>query len=114
MREQLVQLEWLYISLLTSIRRSSNPKVLHEELAISPNFYIDVLKWVYMPNNKELSKQEQHGLSDEVIQNRARQAYELLHSWKNIPGVNDLGQVDNEFLGNWVKTVRGLAEDWTD
>jgi hypothetical protein len=108
--ETLIQLEWLYLSLLARYGTSRNPKMLHEELANSPKFFIDVLKLVYMPKDKNLIKIEQNNLSDEIIQNRAKQAYQLLHSWKMIPGVTNDGIINKEFLNAWIDTVRELAE----
>lgn len=106
----LLQLEWLYVPILASYGTTRNPKMLHEELANNADFFIDVLKWVYMPKNKNLNEIERDNLSDEIIQNRAKQAYHLLHSWKTIPGVDTNGIINKEFLNNWIDSVRDLAE----
>lgn len=106
----LLLLEWLYLPILTSYGTRRNPKVLNEELKNNPEFFVEVLKWVYMPKNKELTETEQRDLSDEMILNRANQAYQLLHSWKDIPGVDEDDNIDNEFLNSWVDTARKLAE----
>ncbi|MBK8734677.1 MAG: hypothetical protein IPL98_01870 [Saprospiraceae bacterium] len=81
----LINLEWLYLPLLDSYGMRRNPKILQEELSRSPEFFVDVLKWVYMPKDKEKIEEERKGLSDDEIQNRAKQAYHLLHSWKKFP-----------------------------
>jgi hypothetical protein len=44
-----------------------------------------------------------------MITNRAFQAYQLLSSWKKIPGVKDDLSIDEQFLKNWVKEARSLA-----
>lgn len=108
-RERLIQLEWLYVSAFASYGNRDS-KMLHDELSNSPEFFITILQWAYMPNNEELIKKERKGLSDEVIRNRSLRAYELLGSWKKIPGVNDDGEIDSEYLTNWVAEVRRLAE----
>ncbi len=48
-------------------------------------------------------------ISIEIIQSRATQAYELLNTWKTIPGVNQEGQIDKMYLNNWIDKARDLA-----
>ncbi len=107
--QKLIRLEWLYLPMLASYGNSRSPKMLHDELSKSPQFFIDVLKWAYKPDNDELLEIENKELSEEQISNTAMQAYELLHSWKKIPGVDDSGVIDNNFLTEWVDKVRELA-----
>ncbi|QMU28801.1 hypothetical protein [Adhaeribacter radiodurans] len=110
-RGKMIHLEWLYLSILASYGNRRNPRVLHDELANNPKFFLEVLKWVYMPKDKELVEEERQGLSEEIIGNRAMQAYKLLDSWKRIPGVNELGEIDKDNLENWVKEARKLAQE---
>jgi hypothetical protein len=107
--QKLIRLEWLYLPMLASYGNTRSPKMLHDELSQNPQFFIDVLKWAYKPDNDELLEIENKELSEEQISNRAMQAYELLHSWKKIPGVDDSGVIDNNFLTEWVDKVRELA-----
>jgi len=109
--QQLIKLEWLYIPVLSSYGNRRNPKNLHEELATNPEFFLDILKWVFMPKDKELIEKEREGLDDELIRNRAEQGYKLLSDWKKIPGVSDDGTIDSEYLNNWITKVRVLAKD---
>lgn len=110
-RRKLIHLEWMYLSILASYDNERNPRVLHEELANNPNFFLEVLKWVYMPESEEIIEEERKGLSDEVIGNRAAQAYKLLDSWKIIPGLNDEGEINKDYLETWVKEARKIAKD---
>lgn len=107
----LINLEWLYLPLLDSYGTRRNPKVLEEELTRSPEFFIDVLKLIYIPKDKERIEEERKGLSDEVIQNRAKQAYHLLHSWKKIPGLQSDNTIDKTVLMEWINKARKLAEE---
>lgn len=109
-KSTLIHLEWLYLSILDSYGTSRNPKVLEEELTSSPEFFIDVLKWIYIPKDKTLLEKEREGISDEVIQNRAKQAYHLLHSWKKIPGMKEDNSIDEAVLKDWIIKARTLAE----
>lgn len=83
--------------------------MLHNELANNPEFFIDVLKCAYKPDSDEIIEEERKELTEEQIQNRAMQAYQLLHSWDKIPGVDEAYNIDNDFLTTWVQKVRALA-----
>lgn len=106
----LIHLEWLYLSILGSYGARRPPKILEEELANSPDSFIEVLKWIYIPKDKTLLEKEREGISDEVIQNRAKQAFHLLHSWKKIPGMKEDKSIDEAVLKNWIIKARTLAE----
>lgn len=106
----LIQLEWLFLPILGSYNASRSPKNLHEELAKNPVFFVDILKWVFIPKDSKLLEKERIGISDEAIQNRAKQGYQLLHSWKRIPGMDEDGVIDEVFLTSWVEKVRVLSE----
>lgn len=108
-RITLVQLEWLYLSILDSYTTTRTAKNLEEELAANPEFFIEVLKCIYIPKDSLLLEKEREGLSDEAIKNRAKQAYHLLHSWKKIPGMKDDYSIDETELKNWVSKTRTLA-----
>lgn len=73
-KSTLIHLEWLYLPILGSYGTRRNPKTLEEELANNPDFFIEVLKWIYIPKDKTLLEKEREGISDEAIQNRAKQA----------------------------------------
>jgi len=107
-RPTLLRLEWLYLPFLASYGSGHEPKVLHEELANSPEFFIEVLKWVYKSDKEEA---EEEDISDEVKRNRAHNAFQLFNSWKYLPGVNEEGNIDEDLLWDWIKRARGLAEE---
>ena len=106
----LINLEWLYLPILDSYGTRRSPKVLQEELSKSPNFFVDVLKWLYKPKDTAKLEEERKGISDEVIQNRAKQVYHLLHSWKKIPGMQSDNTIDKPVLKEWINQARKLAE----
>jgi hypothetical protein len=110
-REILIELEWLYLPILASYGAGRSPKLLHDELAKSPEFFVAVLKWVYQPKNPETVENEQKGISTDAIKNRAEQAFKLLHSWKTIPGVDIDGNIDEQFLNTWIDESRRSAEN---
>jgi hypothetical protein len=103
----LLRLEWLYLPFLASYGSVHKPKVLHEELANNPEFFMEVLKWVYKSDKEE---EDAEDISDEAKLNRGRNAYDLLRSWKRIPGIDESGKIDEEFLWDWINKARELAE----
>jgi hypothetical protein len=103
----LIKLEWLYLPLLASYGSPHKPSILHEELAKNPEFFIEVLRWVYKSDKNE---EETEDISDETKRNRARNAYELLRSWKRMPGLDESGNIDEDFLWKWIDKVREIAE----
>ncbi len=109
-KSTLIHLEWLYLPIFDSYGTKRNPKNLEEELTNNPEFFIDVLKWIYIPEDKTILEDERKGISDEIIQNRAKQAYHLLHSWKKIPGMKEDYSIDKKELKNWIDKVRELAK----
>jgi len=110
-KSTLIQLEWLYLPILESYGTRRNPINLEEELANNPEFFIDVLKWIYLPKDKTLLEEERKGISDEVIESRAKQSYHLLNSWKKIPGMKDDNSIDEVELKSWIEKVRELAKN---
>lgn len=110
-KSKLIQLEWIYLPLLDSYGSHRNPKNLEEELTANPEFFIDVLKWLYVTKDKILLEKEREGMSDEVVKNRAKQSYHLLNSWKKIPGMKDDYSIDEEELRDWIDKVRALAKE---
>jgi hypothetical protein len=110
-KSTLIQLEWLYLPILDSYGTRRNPINLEEELANNPDFFIDVLKWIYLPEDKTLLEEERKGITDEVIQSRAKQSYHLLNSWKKIPGMKEDNSIDEIELRSWIEKVRELAKN---
>ena len=110
-RKVLIELEWLYLTILTSDGNSRNLKNLHIELAKNPTFFIDVLKCLYKSKDGTITEKESKEIDDVQHRNRARQADELLNCWVKIPGVNERLEIDSTILNEWVENVRKLATE---
>ncbi len=108
-KARLLHLEWIYLPFLASYGSGHKPKVLHEELANNPEFFMEVLKWVYNSDKEE--DEDTENISDEAKRNRGHNAYQLLSSWKRIPGVSEEGIIDEVTLWNWLNKVRSSAEE---
>tara|TARA_R110002167_G_scaffold13849_6_gene56834 strand:+ start:8424 stop:12218 length:3795 start_codon:yes stop_codon:yes gene_type:complete len=108
---KLIQLEWYYLALLDSYGSHRNPKNLEEELTNNPSFFIEVLKWLYLPKDKELLEKEREGVSDDIMKSRGKQSYHLLNAWKKIPGMKEDNFINKNELLNWINTARKLAKE---
>lgn len=104
------ELETLYLSLLTRDGTQAGVPHLEEELASNPEFFVQLLKWLYPPKNKDLQRKEQEGLSAEQIQNATERSYLMLEAWKKIPGMQEDGTIDETELRDWIKSARALAK----
>lgn len=107
------QLEWLYLSVLTSYSNRRKPERLYNELSKNPTFFIDLVKIAFrsdMDKEEDSESIDESGIIDEQKQHRARAAFDLLYSWKKIPGVEKGGTFDPIYLNEWINTVREMAK----
>jgi hypothetical protein len=100
-RERLALLEWTYLRVHEHYRR---PQILHEELSQNADFFVEVLQYAY----RTKSDSEEEASEQRVA--LAHQAWDLLHSWKRMPGTLDDGTIDVDALRTWVIRARELAE----
>lgn len=105
------ELETLYLSLLTQARTQVGVPHLEAELASNPESFVQLLKWLYPPKNKDRQRKEQEGLSVEQRQNAAERSYLMLEAWKKIPGMLEDGTIDETELRDWIKSARALASE---
>ena len=110
-RETLFELETLYLPLLARVGAQVGVPHLEEELAINPESFIQLLKWLYKPKNEDRQQEEQESLSEEQIQNVAERSYLMLETWKKIPGMQEDGTIDEAELREWIKVARTLARE---
>jgi hypothetical protein len=105
-RDDLVQLEWLYIRLLGSVGRSRPPKLLHQEASNNPEFFAEVIRYIF--KSKE-GDEEESNLPDEQEQPVAEMCNELLNSWLGCPGMSESGHIDDNILQDWIDKARIIA-----
>ncbi|RNB53509.1 hypothetical protein EDM57_19640 [Brevibacillus gelatini] len=94
--------EWLYLPFLTHSNRQ--PRSLHKKLSKDPAFFAEVIEAIYKPEGD--TTQEEELPPDEFITIRAKLAYDLIKSWKQVPGLGDDNSIDYDFLCQWVKEAR--------
>lgn len=110
-KETHLELETLYLPLLTRVGAQVGVPHLEEELASNPESFIQLLKWLYKPKDEGRQRKEQEGLSKEQIQNAAKRSDQMLEAWTKIPGMQEDGTIDETELRDWIKAARALAEE---
>ncbi|BDU26286.1 hypothetical protein [Flavobacterium sp. GSB-24] len=109
-KKEMLDLEWLYLPVLNSYHSDYSPSQLYGELAENPHFFVDVLSWLYMPADAENIEPKRKNIPEENLKQLAHQSYELLDSFKKIPGVRSDNTIDNEEMNLWITQVRDLAQ----
>jgi hypothetical protein len=98
-RHHMALIEWRYLPLLEPQQRPA--RILHQELAREPEFFAEVIAMVYRP---EQDTPAPPPTEDE--RTRAQLGYQLLQSWRTIPGTPEAG--GDPDLAQWVRDVRAL------
>jgi len=101
-RTRLAHLEWLYLPLFEHGDRQ--PVVLHDELRRNPQFFVEVVSWVYRAEGEAADPEQ-----NEQASIRARLGYSLLHTWRTPPPVVQEGEFPA--LSDWVTTTRKLLAE---
>jgi hypothetical protein len=99
---RIAKLEWLFIPLLSRPGRHA-PTLLHVELGRDPDFFAEIVSLAFRARGEEprtLTPYERL---------RARRAYDLLESWRAVPGTDADGAIDAGALKVWVKRARELT-----
>ena len=110
-KTSLLELEWLYLPLLTGAGVQGGVPHLEEELVSNPESFVQHIRCLYRPKNKDQQQEEQEGLSAEQRKNAAERSYLMLKTWKKIPGVLEDSTIDGTKLREWIDAARALAEE---
>lgn len=96
--DRVANLEWSYLGAL-----GHNPAVptLSRTLAISPDFFVELISSVYRADD---SAEQQQGPEDNNRASIARNAYNLLKTWNEPPGLVE-GVMQADSLCHWVDQV---------
>jgi transcriptional regulator with XRE-family HTH domain len=101
--EQLAALEWAYLPVFEYSDRP--PPALQKALATQPRFFVEVIRKVYRPS-KESGIEEPPPDDLEREEAIIRQAYDLLRTWRRLPGTTDDGILEPASLEAWVREAR--------
>ena len=110
-KETYLELEALYLPLLIRAGAQVGVPHLEAELASNPDSFVQLLKWLYSPKNKDQQRKEQKGLSKEQILNAATRSRLMLEAWKKIPGMQEDSTIDGIKLREWIDEARTLARE---
>lgn len=97
---KLAFLEWIYLPLLVHSERK--PKILYQELSKNPLFFVQILEYVYKPEDDKDNSEK----IDQAALTRAELGSRLLESWHQVPGLKKDRTVDLEQLRDWVLQAR--------
>lgn len=111
-KKGIAKLELLYIPILSSVGSRRSPKMLHIELANDPEFFAEIIRYIYRRKDGMQDEGEEI-LTQEQLERRGNLSWKLLHSLKTVPGsnANEHGQIDYEKLKAWVYRARELCEE---
>jgi len=101
-REKVAEIEWKFIDMLGEYHQAK-PRVLSAKLASDPQFFCEVLKYVYRSDKEK--DEERKEMTSAQGQN-ALKGYALFSSWKQPPGVDEQGLLKEHELQTWLKEVR--------
>lgn len=96
-------IEWSYLPLLRHEEKGT--PTLHGEMSRNPAFFTELVCSVYKGDA------DQDRESTDAERTRAEVAWELLHSWNQLPGVGDDGSVNAEAFTEWVDDARQLVRE---
>jgi len=105
-QEKLFQIEWAYLDLL-DIDYGKEAITLHKYLSTEPSFLLDILKLLYKSEKGDKTKSKIKEKSQAAINN----AWQLLHEWKNVPGINDDNVFSESFFMEWFNTVKEMCKE---
>jgi transcriptional regulator with XRE-family HTH domain len=98
--------EWAFLPMF---RFSGRPtRVLHKQLSTYPAFFVEVLSALYKPS-KDSGIEEPPPTDIERAKAIASQAYNLLRTWRRVPGLRDDHTIDETALEAWIGEARSLC-----
>ena len=104
--DDLVRVEWAYIYLLDS-RRGTSPKTLESRLASDPDFFCEIVRFLYHSRKEDRAKREPSEQNEAI----ARNAWKLLHDWRLLPGIQADGSFLPDQLQAWLSRVKETCEE---
>ncbi len=100
----MLDLEWKYLAFLSE-SKGYPPINLWHELSENPEFFIRIVKTL---SGKEVDP----SWSKEYKRNIQNNCFELLHSWKRVPGLDENGKLNKEVLETWFSYVNEKSAEF--
>lgn len=109
---RIASLEW---SFLPALGFDPEAPSLHHFMAKDPAFFVEIVSTVYRPHGDDLDSDEDEQAPEEapeeddaLRERRATNAYRLLSSWRQVPGLQPNGRIESAQLREWVDQVSRL------
>lgn len=105
-QDDLFKVEWAYLRLLDR-HSDAEPKLLEKYLSSQPEFFCEVIRLIYRPDNEERQDEEPNEERKAIASN----AWRLLHEWKRPPSVLEGGGFSSEDFEVWLQSVKHLCKE---
>lgn len=105
--DDLFRIEWAYLPLLER-HRGAGPKLLENRLANDPEFFCEVIRYIYRSKKTEDTSNKEPSEDSKTI---ATNAWRLLHEWQLPPGAQNDGSFDAAHFQKWLQRVKALCEE---
>jgi hypothetical protein len=105
--EELLKVEWAYLTLLNRNYEDVAPKTLEHRLASTPDFFLQMISAAFRSEKAERSEQ----VVTDSQRSLARNAYRLLSAWKTIPGSAEGHAFNGAAFNDWLAEVKRLATE---
>ncbi len=104
-------LEWYYLPLMRHYPKKLDIELLIKHLNHDPEYFAELLTYFFIPDGG-VSKDEAPSNDEEKekIKANAERAYALFDLWKDIPGVENEGRIDINFLSDWFEKAIKAAK----
>ncbi len=106
-REDLFNVEWAFLTLLTAPGKTASPKLLEQKLASEPEFFCEAIRFLYKSKKDSKSKKE----TTEQQKNIASNLWSLFREWRILPGTNENGEFSENDFKSWLKAVKIKCEE---
>tara|TARA_R110000868_G_scaffold384409_1_gene651880 strand:+ start:4641 stop:8453 length:3813 start_codon:yes stop_codon:yes gene_type:complete len=107
--DRMAKIELKYLFVFDSTGLGVQPKYLFSAIAKDPQLFIQLIKNVYVPKNRELTEDEIQQNKEPSQKTFLEYSYNLLSNFNLIPGLESDGSIDESILNTWIDTVRELA-----
>lgn len=110
-KDKLIALEWFLVPLLRHSSSKDIVRLLFEKLQKEPEFFVQLLTYLFRPENEKEEEPDGKADSKPADENNAIRAFYLFREWRMIPGVDKNGVIDGNELRNWIEKALRLAKE---
>jgi hypothetical protein len=104
--EALLQVEWAYLPLLNQ-HHGATPKLLETTIASDPQFFCELVRKVYR-SRKSQAEVDKPSPDQQAL---AKNAYQLLHDWRTVPGTGVSASAFNSAFVDWINAAKASLDD---